>query len=218
MRLLNELIDHNDSAWPLVQQWVGEASLPVEIIPAETAAGEAALYAAQVTTRSPMGAIALHAAGILIDNGWLRVLGAGGHPRFERSLPTWNEGRSEGFYLVADDVLGGAFALNGGALGEDLGKVYYFSPDLLQWEPCDLGYSQFLVWAMSSDNLAEFYASLRWDDWAAEVNQVTADQAINIYPPLFGKGLPSEERSYRPVSVSEQYAFQIDMQRQLNGS
>jgi hypothetical protein len=217
MRSLDELIDRNDSAWPLVQQWVGEASISVDILPAEMAAGEAAVYAAQVTTRSPMGAVVLHAAGILIDHGWLRVLGAGGHPHFERSLPGWNEGRSRGFYLVADDVLGGAFALNGGALGKDLGNLYYFSPDQLQWEPCNFGYSRFLEWAMS-DHLAGFYTSLRWNDWTAEVKGLTADQAINVFPPLFAKGLPNEERSHRPVPVSDQYAFQLDMQRQLNGS
>jgi hypothetical protein len=217
MHSLNELIDRSDSAWPLIQEWVGEAAVRVEILAAETAAGEAALFATQVTTRSPMGAIALHAAGILIDNGWLRVLGAGGHPRFERSLPDWNEGRSKGFYLVADDVLGGSFALNGGALGVDLGKIYYFSPDQLQWEPCRFGYSQFLAWAMSG-RLAEFYASLRWDGWAAEVSAVTADQAINVFPPLFVKDAPNNERSHRRVSVSEQYAVQIDLQRQLSRS
>src|SRR5436305_1147210 len=116
MRAVSELINDIDPAWPLVQQWIGEASVAVEILPTDSAAGEAALYAAQVTSRSPMGAIALNTAGILIDHGWLRILGAGGHPRFQRSLPGWNQGRSDGFYLVADDAIGGFFALNGGAL------------------------------------------------------------------------------------------------------
>src|SRR5438105_2390913 len=81
--------------------------------------------------------------GLFLDSGWLRVLGAGGHPRFCRSLPAWNEGRSEGFYLIADDAVGGSFALNGGALGADRGKVYYYAPDALRWEACDFGYSEF---------------------------------------------------------------------------
>ena len=206
MRSLDELIDWNDSAWPLVQEWVRDAFVPAEIFPAEQAAGEAALYATQVTTRSPMGAIARHAAGIILDNGWLRVLGAGGHSRFERSLPGWNDGRSNRFYLVADDVLGGAFALNGGALGDDLKNIYYFAPDELRWEPCGFGYTQFLVWAMSG-RLADFYVALRWDGWENEIRDMTADQAINLYPPLFAEGPPIKKRSHRPVPVSEQFAL-----------
>ena len=58
MRPLHELINDNEPAWPLVEQWIGEAVVPVEVLPADRAAGEAALYATQVTTRSPMGAIA----------------------------------------------------------------------------------------------------------------------------------------------------------------
>ena len=87
----------------------------------------------------------MNTPGILIDHGWLRVLGAGGHPRFGRSLPDWNEGRSDGFYLIADDAVGGFFALNGSALGEDFNQVYYFAPDSLRWEACKLGYSDFVT-------------------------------------------------------------------------
>jgi hypothetical protein len=217
MRPLRELIDNKEPAWPLIEEWISEAVMDVEVLPADRAAGEAALHAAQVTTRSPMGAMAYKAAGLFIDSGWLRVLGAGGHPRLQRSLPAWNDGRSDGFYLVADDAVGGSFALNGGALGDDKGKVYYFAPDSLRWEPCDFGYSDFLPWAMSGD-VTEFYESLRWDGWQTEVRQLTGDQAINFYPFLFAEGPPLKKRSRRPVPVTEQYELQLEMQRQLGGS
>jgi hypothetical protein len=216
MRPLSELIDTKEPAWPLVEQWIGEAVIEVEVLPAQQAAGEAALYATQVTTRSPMGAIAYRAAGLFLDSGWLRVLGAGGHPRIHRSLPAWNDGRSLGFYLIADDVVGGSFALNGGALGEDRGNVYYYAPDSLRWEPCNFGYSQFLVWAMSA-RLGDFYESLRWDGWQSEVRTLTGDQSINFYPFLFAKGAPLKDRSRWPVPVAEQYGLQLDIQRQLDG-
>ncbi len=216
MRNLTELIDDKEPAWPLVQQWIRGAAVPVEILPADSTAGEVALYATQVTTRSPMGAIVLNAAGIFIDNGWLRVLGAGNHARFNRSLPKWNEGRTNGFYLVADDVVGGFFALNGGALGTDVGNLYFYAPDSLRWEPCGIGYSEFLVWAMSA-KLHEFYDSLRWDGWVIEAKQLTGDQAINICPFLFTEGPPIQDRSHCPVPVAEQYTLQLDIQRQLEG-
>lgn len=217
MRTLSALIDHEEPGWPLVQQWIGKAAVPVEVLLADTEAGEAALHAIQVTTRSPMGAIAHAAAGVLIDNGWLRVLGAGKHPRFQRSLPEWNEGRSNRFYLIADDVVGGFFAINGGGLGEDIGNVYFYAPDSLRWEACGFGYSQFFVWAMS-EQLHRFYELLRWNDWVTEVKGLSGDQVINIYPFLWTEGPPIEERQRRPVPVAEQWALQLELQRKLDGN
>lgn len=200
----------------MVQDWVANATVPVEVLGADSLAGEIALYATQVTTRSPMGAVAYNSSGIFIDDGWLRVLGAGKNPRFDRSLPSWNEGRSDQFYLIADDVVGGFFAINGGAFGQDLGNVYFFAPDSLSWEACGFGYSQFLEWAMS-EKLREFYDSLRWEQWISEVMQLTGDQAIGVYPFLWAEGPPISERHRRPVPVEEQYALQLDIQRQLFG-
>jgi hypothetical protein len=214
MRPLHELIDDKEPAWPLIRQWISESQVSVEILPTERAVGEASLQATQVTTRSPMGAIVLHTAGLLLDSGWLRFLAAGGHPRFQRSLPGWNEGRSDGFYLVADDAMGGSFAINGGALGEDRGNIYYFAPDSLCWEPCNFGYSELLVSSMTR-KLQQFYESLRWEGWEAEVRELTGDTTISVYPFLWTEGGPIKVRSRRVVSVAEQIDLQFDMQRQM---
>jgi hypothetical protein len=45
---------------------------------------------------------------------------------------------------VADDAAGGCFSINGGGLGDDVGAVYYWAPDILQWEPLGIGYTAFL--------------------------------------------------------------------------
>lgn len=198
-----------------MQEWLAGAAVLHEVMPCPPTAGEASLLAAQVTTRSPMGAIAYHCAGILIDHGWLRILGAGGHEDFSRSLPGWNHERSERFYLVADDAIGGFFAMNGGAFGTaDPGKLFYFAPDKLDWEALGLGYSDFLPWALSG-RMAKFYESERWPGWEAETLGLSADQAINIYPPLFSKGPAVEQRSWRVVPVAEQWGMQMDFRRQL---
>jgi Protein of unknown function DUF2625 len=216
MKPLEALINSDEPAWPLVTQWVREAEVPVEVLPAEAAAADAALYSTQVTTRSPMGAVVHNCAGLLIDDGWLRVLGAGGHPRFQRSLPQWNEGRGNGFYLVADDVAGGFFAINGHALGEDSGNIYYYAPDSLSWEPCGFGYSQFLVWSMSV-NLHQFYETFRWEQWQSEVRRLTGDQAFCILPFLWAEGPPMKERFRGVVPISDTWFLQQDIQRQLDG-
>ena len=147
MRTFQELINLDDPAFPLIKEWIATAARPVEILP-PASTREEALFQTQVTTRSIMGAIVYETGGLLIDRGWLRVLGSG-HPRLPRTLPSWNAVRSDGFYLIADDAIGGFFALNGGALGSDLKTVYYFAPDSLKWEPLNIGYSTFLSWTFS---------------------------------------------------------------------
>src|SRR5882724_4909241 len=124
LKTLQELINRDDPGWPLVQNWISEAANPVEILPPpDDTKREQSLVASQVTTRSSMGAIIYESGGILVDHGWLRILGSG-HPRLPRSLPDWNFGRSyviageqPRFLLIADDVVGGFFAIDGGGLG-----------------------------------------------------------------------------------------------------
>src|SRR5262245_21224808 len=118
-RTLDALLNVDDPAWPWIEGWVGEATNSVEVLPPAQTAGES-LVSVQVTTHSSLGAVIFHTGGLLIDHGWLRVLGSG-HPRLPRSLPQWNVdcGMNESAapppsVLVADHVLGGFFALNGG--------------------------------------------------------------------------------------------------------
>lgn len=146
MRQLSELIVTDDPGIDLVRSWTARAANCCEILSPSSNRNDA-LLKTQVTTRSPMRAIVYETGGVLIDRGWLRFLGSG-HARLRRTLPGWNEGRSNGFYLVADDAVGGFFAINGGRFGTDHGKVYYWSPDSVEWESLGLGYSEFLVWAL----------------------------------------------------------------------
>ena len=92
MRSVEELINNSDPGWPLVKEWIDSAKNKVEILPADTIKAKEALYLTQVTTRSPMGSIIYLTGGILIDNGWIRILGSGSS-KFNRSLPDWNKGK-----------------------------------------------------------------------------------------------------------------------------
>ena len=84
-RTLAELLDSDDPAWPRVKDWIGKAKNHVEVLPPSEPDRSRALEEAQVTVRSPMGAIVYETGGILIDRGWLRILGSG-HPRLPRAL------------------------------------------------------------------------------------------------------------------------------------
>ena len=214
MRPLSELINKDEPAWPDVQDWIAQATNAVEVLPVNDANRVAALLALQVTTRSPMGAIVYETGGLLIDHGWLRILGSG-HSRLPRSLASWNEGRTmfddgqaPGYLMVADDVLGGFFAINGGSLGPEQGSIFYFAPDTIQWECLDLSYTQFVVWSLQGD-VAKFYESLRWPGWEQEVSNVGGDQAISIYPFLWTKGEPIEKRHHGIVPIAEMFSQNI---------
>ena len=214
MRPLSELIDTDDPAWPEVQEWIAGATNEVEVLPVNEANRDSALHAIQVTTRSPMGAIVYETGGLLIDHGWVRILGSG-HSRLTRSLASWNEGRTmlgegqaPGYLLVGDDVLGGFFAINGGSLGEEMGAMFYFSPDTVEWECLDFGYSQFIIWCLQGD-VAGFYESMRWPGWEQEISTLSGDQAISIYPFLWTAGPPIAERHRGVVPISEMFALNV---------
>ena len=215
-RSLHELFAAGEPAWPVVHEWILTAKNPVEILVPVEAQREQALLETQVTLRSPMGAIVYHTGGLLIDYGWIRVLGSG-CPRLSRSLPNWNRGRSrdetdnpKGFWLVADDAIGGFFALNGGAFNGPKMDVFYFAPDALRWEPLKgIGYTEFLNWSFNS-NLDKFYESFRWPGWQSEVSALSGDEALSVYPPLFTKeGKKISECSRRPCPVSEIYDLNV---------
>lgn len=183
-RSLKELINTEDPGWPLVQEWIADARNHVEVLDGDRVRGEEVLLYLQVTTHSPMGAIALETEGILIDHGWLRFLGSG-HEWMRGNLQSWNSGNLlKGGLVIAHDALVGFFALNGGAFPGKPGTAFYFAPDTLTWEPTSKSYSDLLTWALSGD-LKIFYGNLRWPSWENELATLTGDQGISIYPFLF---------------------------------
>ncbi|UOE34135.1 DUF2625 domain-containing protein [Hymenobacter monticola] len=214
-RPLTELINTQDPGWPLVQGWITAAKNKVQILPKTAARADSALLAAQVTTRSPMGAVVYETGGILVDNGWLRILGSGS-PGLARDLMGWNKDKQKGLLLIADDALGGFFALNSGAFGQAmLGKIYYLAPENLEWEPLNKGYSNFLVFCFSG-NLEKFYDKMRWKGWQQEVASLNSNQGFSCYPFLFtteGKNLSKVLR--KPVPIQELWMFSNDMRQQL---
>jgi len=221
MRTLNELVNKADPGWTFVKQWIDSAKNKVEVLPVDTVKAKDALYKIQVTTRSPMGAIVFMTGGLLIDNSWIRILGSG-NSKLERTLPDWNKGKAfknfgepAPFLLIADDAIGGFFLLNGGGLGKDLGKVYYFSPDNLEYEPLDLTYTDFLNFCFNS-NLDEFYKGYRWINWKEEVAELSGDKIFNFIPPLWTKeGKDINKTSRKAVPVEEQYSLNLDFRKQL---
>lgn len=221
MRPLEQLIDENDPGWPLIEAEIREAKNEVEVLPADTERARKALHAVQVTTRSYMGAIVYATGGILVDHGWLRILGSGSE-RMGRSLADWNLGKGMSefgkpspFLVIADDAVGGFFLLNGGGLGPDPGMVYYLAPDTLEFESMKLKYSKFIHFCFHQD-LDAFYGPLRFDGWQEEVAKLQPDQCLNFYPYLWSQeGADPNQCSRKAVPIEEQYWLNMDFRKQL---
>ena len=221
MRTIDDLINTTEPGWELVSNWISKAKNKVEVLPSDPTKAKDALYKIQVTTRSPMGAIIYTTGGLLIENGWIRILGSG-HSKLNRSLPDWNLGKTINQFgeitpllLIADDVVGGFFAINGGGLGNDLGNVYYLAPQSLNWESLHISYTDFLNFCFNGD-LNDLYEALRWKNWEEEVAKIDGNQVYSFYPFLWTKeGKNINKNSRKIISVEEQFRLNMDARKQL---
>ena len=221
MQSLAELLNLTDPAWPLVQKWVDSAKNKVEVLPVDSVKAKEALYNAQVSTYATLGAVIYNSGGIMIDNGWLRILGSGSE-RLNRSVPEWNKGKTITEYgdkptylLVADDAVGGFFAINYGAFGEDLKHVFYLAPNSLQWEPLGLGYTEFIRFCFDSD-LSAFYKGLRWSTWNQFIANLDGNKSYSFRPYLWTEGgMDIEKCTRKLVTTEELYKFNINKQKGL---
>ena len=221
LRSLEDLVNTKVPAWPFVKQMIDTATNKVEVLPIDSFRAKDALYKTQVTTQSPMGAVIYHTGGILVDNGWIRILGSGSK-KLQRTLPAWNKGKSfadwgqkPAYVLIADDAAGGFFAINGGAFGKDKGNTYYLSPDRLVWEPLRLSYTDFLYFCFNND-LDGFYANLRWKGWQEDVSSLSTDKAFSFYPALWSKeGKDINKNKKKKIPVGELFLYNLEMRKKL---
>jgi hypothetical protein len=146
----------------------------------------------------------------------LRWLGSG-HPKLARTINDWNSTRTDGaFYLIGDDAAGGFFAINGGAFGDDLGSVYYWAPDSLEWESLQAGHTD-IVAAFFTNYLDDFYKDLRWSTWREDVQDLSSDRAYFFFPFLWTKEGSLEGSKRSTVPVSELWSLKVEAVRQLLG-
>lgn len=197
-------------AWDELRPAIEASAVDVRVLPVDGDAGERTLRALRVTEASTLGALALHTGGLVLDHGWVRMLGAGAP-----GLPPLELG--EGLLTVAYDVLGGHFAINGAALPGEPGDVAYWGPDSLSWTPIGGGHTTFVHWALGG-GLADFYADLRWPGWEAESEPLALDHGIHVYPPPStreGRDLGAASR--RAVPFAELLDFNQHLAEQLGG-
>ena len=223
VRTARELLDVTDPAWPEVQDAVAATPLDVRVLPVDEAAGTDVIARLQVSARSTLGALASSCGGLVVDHGWLRILG-GGHDglpdlaaanRLDLPGP---DAKPPPALVVGYDVLGGRFAVDAGGLGVQEGEVCYLGPDSLAWVGLGAGHGAFVHWALAGDGLDGFYASLRWPGWQERVDGIALDRGLASYPPPFTEeGRDLAAASLREVPFAELVTWYDDLRDQIAG-
>jgi len=200
-------------AWSDVQSWIANASNAVEVCTPVAEYAQHVLTTLQVTPKSALGAVALHTGGILVDDGWVKILGSG-CSSIEGDLLIWN-GLGEqqisvglkGTFVVGYDVVGGFFAINGGGITKaGLNHVFYHAPNTLEWEDCQKGYTDFLNWLFQGD-LELFYEDVRWPTWRDMLHGLHPTQGFSFDPPLW-EGLDIQDRLVRIANMQDIWQMQ----------
>jgi hypothetical protein len=199
-------------AWDEIAVAIDAAPYPVRVLPGDVKRAAECLAFLEITTRSWLGAVVARSGGLLVDHGWLRVLGSG-----HDGLPDVGEeaDRERGGLVVAHDVLGGHFAWIPAEPGVRP-TIHHYGADTVEWQDLEIGYADWLH-AMLTGATTEFYASLRWPGWEAEVEAVPVDRGIHAYPPPFTvEGADLSAVSRAPVPWGELMAFNEMMMGQLS--
>lgn len=229
MRELTELIEVEDPAWPELQALFAACPIPLTVLAPDSRESTRGLLQLQVTARSILGGLTLNCGGLLVDDGWVRVFGGGsGHDGNLPSLAQVN-GFPEAFdpqwqaaagLVVAHDVLGGVFAVNGmdpagaGRPGQP-GQMIYFAPDTLEWEALEIGHSAWLAWLLS-ERLEGFYSALRWEGWRKEAAAAGPSEGISVFPFLWSKEAKDVSMtSRRTVPMSGVLGIAADFAQQM---
>ncbi len=215
MKTLDALVIDEDSFFDVMKEWVVDSNNQVVILPPSNDSSQM-LLDVQVSTRSILGSLIYHTGGVLIDHGWIRILGSG-HKRFPRDVKNWNENSNgSGIYLIADDAAGGFFAINGGAFSGEMNSVYYWSSDSMEWEDLGVKYSDFFGWLLNCD-LNEFYEGLRWEDWENDIQKISTDQCVSFFPFLWTEQGDCNNSKRAVVPVKEALELKYDLLSQLQG-
>ena len=223
VRTARELLEVDDPAWPAVERAVAESPRDVRVLPIEPDAGADVVSRLQVSARSTLGALASACGGLVVDHGWLRILGGGhnGLPDLaaaNRLDPPGPDAKPPPALVVGYDVLGGRFAVDAGGLGVQEGEVCYLGPDALSWVGLGAGHGAFVHWALGGEGLDDFYASLRWPGWQQRVDVLALDRGLAAYPPPFTEeGQDLSSASLREVPFVELLTWYDEVREQIAG-
>ena len=219
---IEELIFNTDTAWEFIRDILENSSNKYRLLEPNRERGKETLLNLQITNKSTMGSIIIETGGILIDSGWLKILGSG-NLEICGDILSWNgfsdtniKNTLANALIIAYDVIGGFFAINAGAFEGEIKQVYYFAPDTLEWEPMDMGYTDFIQWVLNGD-ITLFYKSFRWEGWEKDTSNLKGNEAFSFYPFLWSKeGKDITKTTRKNVPIEDSWGLQQEILRQLS--
>jgi hypothetical protein len=197
-------------AWKQVNDWIQSPNNAIEVLPVDTARARFWLYSSGIDPTSTLASFICRTGGMLVDNGWIRVLGSG-CVRMDRGVFDWNQDKCQfkpgnsGYLIVGDDVVGGLFAIKfTPGIRMEESPVYYFGANNLSWYPLGIDYPTFLKFCIEG-NLNKFYADFRWTGWRNEIKSINVMQTISCFPLLWTKEGKDVAANRRVISMKAQW-------------
>lgn len=215
MRALAELLDQEDPALPLLRSWIDHPSgNGASLLPPDEAVRADTLLRLQVTTRSMLGTLAYETGGVSVPGGLVRLLGSGSIRSLLRTAEAAGcplDGSYPDLIIVADDVLGGLFALNGGRFGAGgQGEVFHLAADDTVWVPLGVGHTDFVAWCLNGE-LAQIYGPLTQLDEYQALARPAFDATYSFYPFLWTEEAKDCRPSVRVISADESLKVRLDL-------
>lgn len=155
--------------------------------------------------------------GICINN-CVRILGNGDNISWQDIIEfnlQYKKIIDEQKILVANDIFGGLFCINGQELKENNETIWYFAPDLLEWMDLELNYFDFIK-SISSANFEIFYKDFIWKSFYNELNNVKYNQGVFVYPFLWSKECEINSAEKNIISISEIISLNFKFMKDLN--
>ncbi len=205
----NQRIDYaasTENAWRKISANAAKATNNVRIIPTDTTRGAFALFRGKYELNSTLAAFVFNCGGMMVDNGWLRVIGSGS-AEFNRGIVEWNNGKCKPdkdgvkFLMIADDVVGGFFALYLTPTSNfEKAMVYYQGPNDREWVSTGLDYPAFLNFCFTGE-VEMFYNNYHWTGWQEEIRMINNNQTISCYPEFWLEGAKDTKLKRRVIPV-----------------
>lgn len=204
----------NKEMWTKIQTMLNKSDYKLVIFDGDTEIGQAECEELNVPKDSVLECVITNCNGVCIDN-WIRILGQGNEKH--HGVAYYNNLSDEslsGMLIVANDVVGGIYAINISRFENEKDMVWYFAPDTLEWESLEINYTDFLAFAAHGD-LTGFYKSMRWKNWSAECEKIGFDEGCSIYPFLWANECKIDTADKKAVPFEEIMQLNFDNCKEL---
>lgn len=195
----------NNELWNEILQVFNNSKTKIELVDGEENIGEAIINELNLNQDTTLATIICNVAGITINNT-IRIMGQGNQNlnsickinAVKNGVPT----KITNMLIVGNDIFGGIYAMNISKINGEVGNIFYFAPDTLDWESMDIKYSQFLYWTICG-NTDDYYNSMKWNGWDKMAQSIGFNDGILIYPFLWSKEINIETASKNIVPFEE---------------